>query len=121
MNNISNFEEFKKRAKKEEIKRKLFGAVEKGTEFVRDNGPVIASVAAGVGGVVAGLNRLARHREVRETERIKECRIYDPRTGRYSYTKRPIKSSDWVKIRERYKKGEDYESILHDMRLTKNR
>lgn len=107
------------RLKKEERKRKIFGAISKGTEFVRDNGPVVASVAAGVGGVVAGLNRLARHRDARESEKIKECRLYDPRTGRYSYTKKPIKSSDWVVIRDRYKKGEDYETILSEMRLTR--
>lgn len=47
----------------------------------------------------------------------RDCRFYDPRTGRYSYSRRPLDWRETEELDRRYRNGESYSSILHDMRL----
>lgn len=70
-------------------------------------GPVILSVLKEVNKARAA--SLQARREQRE--------IYDPRKGRYYTLRRTPKAWEWEEIDERYEAGENYSSILRDMRL----
>lgn len=76
---------------------------------------VFATIAIPIaGGIIKEVGKANRDRE----ERIhRERDIYDPRKGRTYRLKRTPKPWEWDEIDFRYDNGENYSSILHDMKL----
>lgn len=75
--------------------------------------PIGAGILAGTGTFIS--NQRKRHRE----EVHKNCEFYDPRTHRWSFTKRPLKPQEQFEVAKRYSSGESYEEIFYRMRLLK--
>lgn len=119
---ITSFEELKREAKKQERRLKVRAFVSDTIGYVKDHATEIATCVSGVGAIAMGVSRFAKTKAIRDEQKSRERRLYDPRSGRYSECRKPISkipTKDWLLIRERHKKGEDYETILRDMNLLK--
>lgn len=67
-----------------------------------------------IGGIIREVNK---GRRLNSEQRRRNREIYDPRKGRYYLLKRTPKPWEWEEIDYRYESGENYSSILRDMRL----
>lgn len=86
-------------------------------EFILGVGlPILTVVTATVIKGVKVANRSARLKQEKD---LKELYCYDRSLGHYWKLKRPLKSSDWVKIDARRRNGERLADILSDMKVIK--
>lgn len=79
------------------------------------------AAAGAVGGAVRVVRSAKRDHERKKAENIKRSREYDPRTGHYSYAKRPLNADEVRELERRYKAGESKAEILADMGLLKKK
>lgn len=108
-------DDFKKKASD------MFWGAAKGLSDICQNHPdevrVIVPLAAGA---VAGAGALLKnHKKHRREENHKSCEFYDPRTHRWTFTRRPLKPQEQFEVARRYAAGESYEEIFYRMRLLK--
>ena len=67
------------------------------------------------GAAVAG--KAIQHHKKKMDVDDRQTRFYNPRTGCYSHSKRPLKPKELLEGEARFKKGEDWSEILRDMGL----
>lgn len=90
--------------------------VHNGVTWVADH-PVEAAAIAG--SLAAGAKQGYKLAKIHEERVHRDCDFYDPRTGKYTRTKRRPKSWEMDEIEYRYGRGESYNSILRDLNLRK--
>lgn len=115
--------------KMEDVKMKVKGITSKtkefcqdvvvaGKEFYQDHEKEIKQVAPYVIAAVAvGVKKQAAADKRRQAREERETRFYDPRTGIYSYAKRPLNPKEQMSVERRYRNGESYTEILYSMKL----
>jgi hypothetical protein len=69
--------------------------------------------------VIGSVNKISKAVAAKAEDRRRTLDLYDPRTGMHSWTRRPLKPSERLRIDERYARGESYAKILYDMGLLK--
>ena len=93
----------------------------KGKKWCKENEELINDLKKLAPVIIAGAVWLrgqssAKHK--RYLDRFeKETRFYDPRLGRYSYTRRMPTPNELLEIEKRYRSGESYRRILDDLRI----
>ena len=86
-------------------------------EWARENPDQAASaIGTAVFGGGAMLYSMASRKAKKNKEfNERECRQWDPVTGQYYYTKRPLSSREKLELSRRMRKGESKGDILYDM------
>lgn len=117
-----SFDEFKRQAKTEEIKRSLKNGFDKYvvkpvTEVGKwaVNNPMTALTLATFTAGVA--KKGFSYQKVKAEDKRRECDFYDPRTGRHTVARRAPNRKQRLEIDRRYANRESYEKILSDMGL----
>ena len=109
---------------KGKVKEKLDKAKEKATKvkyalgiWARENPDQAASaIGTAVFGGGAMLISIASRRAKKKADfDERECRQWDPVTGQYYYTKRPLSSREKLELSRRMRNGESKGDILYDM------
>ena len=111
--------DFRKEARKRKLMRFVDKAKETGTRglnWALDHpletlGGITA--LAGVGKKALSMNK------VKTEERRRETEFYNPRTGMYAKTRRPLTSKEKEYAERRFKNGESWTEIFSDMKLLK--
>ena len=87
--------------------------------FVKENPNEAASVACSLGFLACGTayGAVQKHRKEKQEYIDRETRQYDPVSGQYYYTKRPLKNKEKLELDRRMAQGERKGAILDDMRL----
>lgn len=104
---------------KRKVKEKFEAGKEKvkaGIEYVDEHREVVLPLV--IGGLAVAKKAAATHATYKE-EKDRRTRFWDPRTGRYTYSKRILKDREEQEVETRYRNGESYREILSDMGLTK--
>ena len=109
--------------KAEARKRKLMGVVEKAKQAgIRGVNWCLDHPIEALGGItaVAGVSKKALSvNKVKTEERSRETEFYNPRTGMYSKTRRPLTSKEKAYAEMRFKNGDSWTEIFSDMKLLK--
>lgn len=77
-------------------------------------GVVCSAVFVGGGWLV---KKVGDRRQERKEYIERETRQYDPRTGQYFYTRRPLNSNEKLELEARMEAGEPKGQILKDLRV----
>ena len=113
------FKEFKKEALKKRLKDGWEFAKEKvgeGINWVMEHPVESAGMAAAAS---TAISKTVRHRTVKTEERRRETEFYDPRTGMYAKSRRPLTAREKLAAERRYKEGFSWNQVLDEMRLLK--
>lgn len=113
-------EDVKVKAKEAWTKSKEFGqdVYRAGKEFYQEHEKEIKQVAPYVAAaLVIGAKKQARDKKAEQRKNERETRFYDPRTGVYSYARRPLTAEEQMYVERKYRKGESYTEILYDLNL----
>lgn len=97
-------------------KKKVVDAATKTVKWVKEN-PIAAATIAGA--VASSASKGYRAYRLHEEKVARDRRFYDPRTGKYTTSRRNLKGWELDEIEERYNNGESYNSILRDLGLRK--
>lgn len=69
------------------------------------------------GGAMKVASDVSKKRKKKQEWLEEECRQWDPRTGTYLYTKKPMTNNQKLALSQRMKAGEQKAEILRDMKL----
>lgn len=69
------------------------------------------------GGAMKIASDVSKKRKKKQEWIDEECRQWDPRTGTYLYTKKPMTNNQKLSLSQRMKNGEMKAEILRDMKL----
>lgn len=100
---------------KEKTENAKMAAV-KAVQFAKDN-PMVT--AAALSAAASGFRMIRKGVIEHNADVRKRRRFYDPRTGRYSWSKCDLDRYESAEVDRRYRAGESYAEILHDMGLSK--
>lgn len=96
------------------------GVIEEGQKFYKEHKSACDLIMVALFGTTAiriGSGKGLLNDLNNDPRNNRDCRFWDPRTGRYSYSRRPLDWRETEELDRRYRNGESYSSILHDMRL----
>ena len=121
--NVVNFDEVKKEARKAMFKKRLSSFYESAkikvmavVEWGREH-------PAEVAGIVTGASVLAKsvskHSHEMQEQRHRDREFFDHRTGKWCETKRKLTAREQVEAEARHQAGETWTQIFADMRLLK--
>ena len=119
-----SFEDFKKDAKKKELKDRLIQlkdkAIEQGERIVKGliEHPERAIALMSAAGLLAG--KVNKIHQTNAEDRRRKRDFYDPRTGRWCTARRDLTPKEEAEIERRYKLNkESYREILYSMHILK--
>ena len=85
-------------------------------DWIVNNKEVSIAVAVAVGpSLFKAIGKYFGYRKVKKTEEKRERGYYDPRTGEWWYTRKPLNSYEKLELERRYKNGESKGKILMSM------
>lgn len=118
--NTVDFEEIKRRNKREKLKRDVKEKFDNAVWWCKENMNVLMFVTPLIVGATSFVARsVHRNRTIRKEESLKQLYVYDKRKGHYCRLKRKLKGKEWVIIDKRHSMGESMSEILDDMKLLK--
>lgn len=119
-----DFTEIKEKAKRkrEELRYKRERITDAMSRWARENPREAGEALLGIGSaLIFGGSRIyaanSKRKRLKEEFEASECSQYDPRTGMYLYTKRPLTNKQKIELSRRMKNGEYKADILSDMKL----
>ena len=112
----TNINELKFKVWLSNAKKKVMDAATKTVKWVKEN-PIAAATIAGA--VASSASKGYRAYQIYEEKVARNRRFYDPRTGKYTTSRRNLRGWELDEIEERYNNGESYNSILRDLGLRK--
>lgn len=120
MNNTVNFDDFRKEARKRDIKEKIKSKIQSGKDwFIQNKEIVITLVPIIIGGVTTVAKVVGKRVNLHKQEELKDLYCYDRSLGHYWRLKRELSNKEWLEIDRRKKGGERLADILSEMKVLK--
>lgn len=120
MSNTVNLEDFRKEARKRELKNKVDSKIQKGREwFARNKEAVIAFIPVAIGGITTVVKVVGKRVNLHKQEELKDLYCYDRSLGHYWRLRRELTNKEWLEIDKRKKNGERLSDILSEMKVLK--
>lgn len=118
--NTVDLKDFRKEAKKREIKEKINFKIQKGKEwFGRNKEVIIALVPVTIAGLTTITKVVGKHWNLHKEKMVKDLYCYDRSLGHYWSLKRELTNKEWLEIDRRKAEGERLADILAEMRVLK--
>lgn len=107
--------------RKAEIKDKVNRFWNSTKNFVSENKEWVLAVGVPlvVGAIGGAIKNARRDATIKETQRLKDNYIWDPKHGMYFETRRKMTTSERLEYAKRRDDGEGVETILRSMRILK--
>ena len=113
--------------KKEAMKRKVTGAVEKVNDGIKkaahwaveNPAQAITVVSAVAGGSYKVARIITRNREIRHEKWVTDCRMYDRKHDEYVVSKRKLTNDEALYVQRKYEEGQSKRQSLIDLGLIK--
>lgn len=117
---VVTMDEFKREAKKRELKEKVNEKFQNGKEWLSKNKEaVITLTPVVIGGVTTVCKVVGKHVNLRKEEQVKDLYCYDRSLGHYWKLRRELSNKEWLEIDQRKQNGERLSDILSDMKVLK--
>lgn len=111
---------FKKEARKREIKEKIGENLYKLSDWFDSNRETILPlVPVVIGGITTVVKVVGKHINIGKEKEVKDLYCYDRSLGHYWRLKRELSNSEWLEIDRRKKNGERLADILEEMKVLK--
>ena len=87
-------------------------------KWCTDNKEISVILIPIIGGfVMTVIKTVIKDNNIRKETMLKELYVYDRSLGHYHKLRRPLKTSEWMKINERKKNGETLADILYSLNV----
>ena len=113
-------EDFKREAKRRELKEKIHEKLQNGKEWVmRNKELVITFTPIIIAGVTTVVKVVGKQSNLRKQEELKDLYCYDRSLGHYWKLRRELSNKEWLEVDRRKKGGESLSDILESMKVLK--